>query len=236
MNTDFINRFKKEELTQSGFWSLNKQIGAIIAAVLFTVILINTTGCSQNQAVEETISVNEETQQDTVNIVNDGENAAIATDEDGVSIMSEDGEQGSAMVAMSVEETGRSDPFLPVGESNALKPQTNLNFELLPPPEVITSDETATEVMTTKVSGIMYDNYNPSAILNISNSDYLVRTGDIVNGYKVLSIGRESVTVQHGANVYKAGVGQLFTGDGIKFNTISNLQSKFGGRKNSANR
>ncbi len=234
MNIDFIDRFKKEELTQSGFWSLNKKIGAIIAAVLFTVILINTTGCTQNQAVEETIIVNEETPQDTINVVNDGENASIASDEDGVVIMS--GNQSSAMVAMSVEDTGRSDPFLPAGESVSLKPQNSLNFELLPPPEAITTDETAAEVMTTKVSGIMYDNYNPSAILNISNSDYLVRTGDIVNGYKVLSIGREYVTVQHGANVYKAGVGELFTDDGIKFNTISNLESKFGGRKNAANR
>ena len=44
------------------------------------------------------------------------------------------------------------------------------------------------------------------------------------------------VTVQYGSNVYKAGVGELFTGEGINFNTISNLESKFGGRKNSVNK
>ena len=82
----------------------------------------------------------------------------------------------------------------------------------------------------------MYDRLNPSAILNISGSDYLVRTGDVINSCKVLSIGRDQVTVQNGANVYKAGVGEMFTGDGVNFNTISNLESKFGGRKNSANR
>ena len=82
----------------------------------------------------------------------------------------------------------------------------------------------------------MFDNINPSAILNISGSDYLVRSGDIINGYKILSIGKNSVTVQFGSNVYKAGVGELFTGDGINFNTVSNLETKFGGIKNSVNK
>ena len=60
----------------------------------------------------------------------------------------------------------------------------------------------------------------------------MVRTGDIINNYKVLSIGKDNVTVQLGANVYKAGVGQLFTGEGINYNTISNLENKFGGSGN----
>jgi Tfp pilus assembly protein PilP len=116
------------------------------------------------------------------------------------------------------------------------KPKPKYSFDLMPPPETITEDVSATEVMTTKVSGIMYDRYNPSAILNINGSDYLVRTGDIVNGYKILSIAKDRVTVQNGANVYKAGVGEMFTGNGMNFNTVSNLESKFGGRKNSANK
>ena len=81
-------------------------------------------------------------------------------------------------------------------------------------------------------SFIMYDKFNPSAILNISGSDYLVRTGDVINGYKILSIGKETVTVQYGSNVYKASVGELFTGEGINFNTVSNLNSKFGSNRN----
>ena len=82
----------------------------------------------------------------------------------------------------------------------------------------------------------MYDTYNPSAILNIKGSDYLVRSGDIINGYKILAIGKELVTVQKGANVYKAGVGELFNESGINYNTVSNLESKFGGRKNIVNK
>ena len=137
-----------------------------------------------------------------------------------------------------IEDTGRADPFLPEFEINISNPISKLNrprpsYDLLPPPETITNDTTATEVMTTKVSGLMYDKTSPSAIININNSDYLVRKGDVVNDYKVLDIDRNSVTVQFGANVYKAGVGELFTGNGINYNTISNLESKFGGTKNS---
>ena len=82
----------------------------------------------------------------------------------------------------------------------------------------------------------MYDNYNPSAILNISGSDYLVRSGDVIDGYKVLSIARDNVTVQRGSNVYKAGVGELFSSKDVNFNKISNLEGKFGGHKNTAKR
>lgn len=77
----------------------------------------------------------------------------------------------------------------------------------------------------------MYDRNNPSAILNIEGSDYLVRSGDVINGYKVLSIGKNSVTVQMGSNVYKAGVGQLVTSGqaDVNYNKVANLNKKFGG-------
>ena len=91
--------------------------------------------------------------------------------------------------------------------------------------------EMAQKIVTTKVSGIMYDKSNPSAILNIEGADYLVRSGDVINGYKVLSIGKNHVTVQKGSNVYKAGVGQLVT-EGqtdVTYNQVANLNKKFGG-------
>ena len=194
-------------------------------------------GCSQGGS-DEDISVippSEEIQKGDIKVGNDGVNAAIAGDDDGVTIVSnqEAVKENNSMVAMSIEDMGRSDPFLPESEKVVPKPK---NFDLLPPPESIVVDSTATDIITTKVSGIMFDNINPSAILNISGSDYLVRSGDIINGYKILSIGKNSVTVQFGSNVYKAGVGELFTGDGINFNTVSNLETKFGGIKNSVNK
>ena len=101
---------------------------------------------------------------------------------------------------------------------------------------MITEDIDAVNVIKTKVSGIMYDKFNPSAILNIGGADHLVRSGDIINNYKILAINPDNVTVQLGSNVYKAGVGQLFTGDGINYNTVSNLEGKFGGSRNAANK
>lgn len=225
-----------EEDIQKRSWNLKKSLGVVAAVLLLVVITINTTGCTQNSAVDD-ITVNapvqEELPKENIKVGDDGVSGAIAPDD--ISIVADQtAKRNSSMVAMSIEDVGRSDPFLPDGA--ATKPKQKYNFELMPPPEAITVDTTATEVMSTKVSGIMYDRFNPSAILNISGSDYLVRTGDIVNNYKVLSIAREYVTVQNGANIYKAGVGEMFTGEGINFNTVSNLESKFGGRRNSANK
>ena len=240
--TDLINKYRSEN--SKSFYG---KIGVITLILLFAIVFF-VTGCNnvnEETDIEIQESIREENPADTVKYGNDGVNAGIAPDED-TSIVAESSSGNSeTMVAMSVEDVGRADPFFPTngtGYSAYVEPVSTAvsrprpAYDLLPPPETITADETATEVMTTKVSGIMFDNYNPSAILNISGSDYLVRTGDIVNNYKVLSIGRESVTVQYGANIYKAGVGEIFAGDGLNFNTISNLESKFGGRKNSANR
>lgn len=230
--TDILN--EEEEVRQS--WDLKKSIGAVLAVLVLSMVMINTTGCTQGNMADEDVIINTpaELPKESVKVGDDGVNGAIAPDD--VSIVADQTAKNSSMVAMSVEDMGRSDPFLPEHENSATKSKPKYGFDLLPPPETITVDTTATEVISTKVSGIMYDRFNPSAILNISGADYLVRTGDVINSYKVLSIGKDQVTVQNGANVYKAGVGELFTGEGINFNTISNLESKFGGRKNSANK
>ena len=236
MSRKFLDRFNEEGI-HDRFWSFNKQIGVALGVLFLAIIMINTTGCTQGNSGDSpdditNIEVNQQPQE-TVKVGNDGVNAAIAPDD--VSIVADQAEQNNTMVAMSVEDMGRSDPFLPEGEKVVVKPKPKkpaYSSYLMPPPETITVDTMATDVMTTKVSGIMYDKFNPSAILNISGSDYLVRTGDVINGYKILSIGRETVTVQYGSNVYKASVGELFTGNGINFNTVSNLNSKFGSSVN----
>ncbi len=239
MSKNFIDRFYEED-SKDQFWSLNKKIGAGLIVLFLAVIMINTSGCTQNGADETTspesvVNIPQPQEKETVKVGNDGVNGAIAPDEEGPEAQTKEDGENTTMVSMSVTDTGRSDPFLPSGEildnKNKPKPPKYANF-LAPPPESIIVDTTATDVMTTKVSGIMYDKFNPSAILNISGSDYLVRTGDIINGYKILSIGKDTVTVQYGANVYKASVGELFTGQGINYNTVSNLQNKFGSRNN----
>ncbi len=237
LSKSFINRFN-EENNVDNFWTLNRKLCIVGVLVLF-VIIFAVTGCTKNNTEQPEASLPAESEeivadeyQDTVNVGDDGVNAAIAPDDTS--------KNSNKMVSMSVEDLGRADPFLPYGNyqsSGSLEGiDYKASYDLVPPPESITVDPTATDVITTKVSGIMYDSHNPSAIIKIADSDYLVRTGDVVNGYKILSIGRDTVTVQNGANVYKAGVGELFADGEIHFNTVSNLQNKFGGNKNAFNK
>ena len=134
------------------------------------------------------------------------------------------------MVSLSVDEYGRANPFLPGTESYANT--RKYGFELMAPPETLSGTESeAAKVMTTKVSGIMYEPKNPSAILNIEGMDYLVRSGDYINNYKVLSISKDLVTVQLGVNVYKARVGEVIPDAEMNYNNVYNLENKFGGAK-----
>ena len=67
--------------------------------------------------------------------------------------------------------------------------------------------------------------------MNIEGNDYLVKKGDVVNNYKVVNIMQDSVTVKLGANVYKAGIGEILTEGSMNHNEVSNLSKKFGGEK-----
>ena len=234
MSKNFIDRFYEED-TKDQFWSLNKKICAGFVVLFLSVIMINTTGCTQNSGEDITSIENNNPAESMPASPTPAEQSGAGVEDD-VSVLSEEQQNSDDMVSLSVVDAGREDPFLPESERVVVKPKPKGQYDLLPPPESISVDSTALDVMTTKVSGIMFDKLNPSAILNIAGADYLVRSGDIINGYKILSIAKDIVTVQYGENVYKAGVGELLTGEGINYNTVSNLESKFGGRKNIANK
>lgn len=134
-------------------------------------------------------------------------------------------------VSIIVDNTGRENPFLPsIGNSSANKLPKLLPY-LTAPPENLAIDSQASKVMTTTISGILYDKYSPSAIINIEGADYLVKKGDVINHYKILSIQPTQVIVQLGKNIYHAGVGELLTQTNVNFNTIANLNKKFGGNE-----
>lgn len=135
------------------------------------------------------------------------------------------------MVSVVVADSGRENPFMPVNEGVARG-----SFAYLPPPpETLPTNTDATKIMNTTISGILYDKYSPSAIINIEGSDYLVKRGDVINQYKILSIGKTQVVVRLGNNVYQAGVGELLTLANVNYNTIANLNKKFGGNDVSIN-
>ena len=104
-------------------------------------------------------------------------------------------------------------------------------YSLVEPPEAVNENSDAARVMDTIVSGILFDKFSPSAIINIEGNDYLVKKGDVVNNYKVINIAQDSVTVQLGTNSYKAGIGEILTEGTLNHNEVSNLKNKFGGEK-----
>ena len=127
--------------------------------------------------------------------------------------------------------TVKANPFLPYRDLGGNTVSDVPNYDLVAPPEVVNENSDASRVMDTIVSGILYDKFSPSAILNIEGNDYLVKKGDVVNNYQILNIMQDSVTVKLGANVYKAGIGEILTEGSVNNNNVSNLSKKFGGRK-----
>lgn len=126
----------------------------------------------------------------------------------------------------------KANPFVPYRVIDADDSISDVpKFDLVAPPEVINEGSDAARVMDTIVSGILYDKFSPSAILNIEGNDYLVKKGDIVNNYKVLNIEKNSVTVKLGNNTFKAGIGEILTEGSVNHNDVSNLSKKFGGEK-----
>lgn len=110
------------------------------------------------------------------------------------------------------------------------------SFNLPTPPTSLASSESAAAKITrTKVVGIMYNRVSPTAIINVDEKDYLVRTGDQIIGqeYKVLQINPSWITVGMGSNIYSASIGELFSRDELDSaqNDVYNLRSRFGGRK-----
>lgn len=134
------------------------------------------------------------------------------------------------MVMISVSNSGRQDPFLPSSDGTM-----SIYSDLTPPPQTLPSNTDASKIMTTTISGILYDKYSPSAIINIEGTDYLVKRGDVINKYKILSIGKSQVAVQLGRNIYKAGVGELLSQTSFNDGNIPNLNKRFGGNDVSIN-
>jgi len=128
--------------------------------------------------------------------------------------------------------TVKSNPFVPYRNIESADGLSDVpKFDLVAPPEVLCEGSDAARVMDTIVSGILYDKFSPSAILNIEGNDYLVKKGDTVNRYKIIAIAQDSVTVQLGSNTFKAGIGEILTDGSVNYNDVSNLSKKFGGEK-----
>ena len=181
---------------------------AAIAGSLFVLVLCLTVVLKNHKAIEES---------DVLVSFTGVPNAATAVKMDTISIP-------AGIV--------KANPFLPyrnIDEDSSVSGVPG--FDIVAPPEEVGINSEAARIMDTIVSGILYDKHNPSAIINIEGSDYLVKKGDVVNKYKVLNITQDSVTVKLGNNTYKAGIGEILTEGTVVHNDVSNLSKKFGGEK-----
>ena len=138
----------------------------------------------------------------------------------------------SKRAVVDIEDKVSVNPFLPVSEAIVVKPkkQVKPNPNFILPPTSVATDSTAKLLLSTVVAGIMYDQYSPSAIIKIENTDYLVKRGDIINGYNILGIKPKTVTIKLGANIYEAPVGIILASLPSSNNTSTgNLNNRFGG-------
>lgn len=111
--------------------------------------------------------------------------------------------------------TGRSNPFMPIAKyAKTTIPDASVLYDKVgvpKPPETygIQHEETV-QMMTIVVSGIMYDEIKPSAIITYNDNDYFVQKGDRLDNYKIIDIARNHVTIALGNNTYRANIGEEF--------------------------
>lgn len=217
---------------------MKKKLGIWICSILFLFVTLVVSGCSGGNNASETADSSIPQEATDINVPQDDSTDSAGTPGAVGSVVDIDAQSAQdqdKMVLVSMEPVGRANPFVPANEAFAqevVKTNQLPKFELVDPPMGSDTDSDASKIVTTKISGIMFDKYNPSAIINIEDTDYLVRSGDVINGYKILAISPQTVTVQLGSNVYKAGVGEIVTKEGITYNQVSNLSKKFGGATN----
>lgn len=135
---------------------------------------------------------------------------------------------------ISVIPTGRSNPFMPISKYMTTDiPDTNVDFDragIPKPPESYSEKDLGTsKLMSIAVSGIMYDETKPSAIITYDNNDYFVQKGDRLDDYRVLDITKTYVTLAYNKNVYKANIGEEFKVSSQFYGSADFIPSNQGG-------
>ncbi len=117
------------------------------------------------------------------------------------------------LVTFSIQNGGRINPFVPPSGFDSSKYTVTSDYEILSPPTEVPDEDFANEakkLMEITVSGILFDNVKPSAIVNVNGTDYYVQVGDKVDECQVVAINKQYVAIKDGTNIYKAQVGENF--------------------------
>jgi cytoskeletal protein RodZ len=145
-------------------------------------------------------------------------------------------DQGNSDIMVVYNKVNRLNPFKPpVAQKSTqgapFETINNTQFEIIEPPVESVEDENLTRLLQTQISGILYDDVSPSAIVNINGMDQFVKAGDVVSGYKIQKITRDKVQISYKNNSYVASVGELFIRGSLdKQRAVANLENKFAGR------
>lgn len=143
-----------------------------------------------------------------------------------------DPNQGSNEIMVSYNKSGRENPFKPpVSLATKDSTMTDGPFEIIEPPVTSVADENLTRLLQTQISGILYDEESPSAIVNLNGMDQFVKAGDTISGYTIDYITKDKVQISYQNNSYVASVGELFTRGSLeKHPAVADLENKFAGR------
>ncbi len=138
-------------------------------------------------------------------------------------------------IIVSYDKASRENPFKPPVHSkdDVVNDPTvnNTPFEIVEPPTTSVPDENLTRLLQTQISGILYDEVSPSAVVNLNGVDSFVKVGDVISGYKIQAITEDKVQINYKSNSYVASVGELFVKGSLeKQRAVANLEKKFAGR------
>lgn len=142
--------------------------------------------------------------------------------------------QGTSEIMVAYNKKARVNPFKPPviqKHSDLYSTIGGTEFEIIEPPTTSVSDENLTRLLQTQISGILYDDESPSAIVNLNGVDQFVKIGDTVSGYTIEDITKDKVQITYKNNTYVASVGELFTRGALeKKRAVADLENKFAGR------
>ena len=145
-----------------------------------------------------------------------------------------DGSQENNEIMVAYNKKTRQNPFKPPIRSKDDEYSTTIDgaeFEIIEPPTSSVEDENLTKLLQTQISGILFDEISPSAIVNLNGMDQFVKMGDVISGYKIESITKDKVQINYKNNSYVASVGELFTRGALeKQRAVADLENKFAGR------
>ncbi len=202
---------------------------AVIGGIYYGVQnFMGSKGMNSNQlAVPQTkvdemnnVDANEIAQRNEENIpvVNEEQAGDVQADEDALDSQEETAAQGEQVAAkkqvIDVKPEGRDNPFLPTAKyMTSTVPVAKIDYDasgVPKPPEKFGVKEDTMKLMSIAVSGIMYDDVKPSAIITFEDNDYFVQKGDMLDDFKVVDIGRNAVAIALGSNIYRANIGEEF--------------------------